>query len=295
MTTKLEGIVVPMVTPFTSEEELDEPRLRDLTNWLIDKGVDVLFPAGSTGEAWALSFQERTRLLEIVLEEANGRVPVFCGTGGLTTRETVKLTQMSETLGADGTIALTPFYINPSPDELYEHYLSAANSTKLPIVPYVNPNRTRVEMPVELIVRLAEIDNIIGIKDSTGRMARIAELVDRTPDDFAICQGCDDLFYQAFAVGADCAVAMTFNIVPDLVKEIYTSFRAGDQASSLAAQNRLSPLRAALVLGTFPTVAKEAMKLVGQDVGPSRRPVAPLDEKSREKLRQVLLRMEVID
>jgi 4-hydroxy-tetrahydrodipicolinate synthase len=290
-----EGIIVPMLTPFTSEEELDEPCLRDLTNLLIDKKADVLFPAGSTGEAWALSFEERQRILEIVIEESNGRVPVYCGTGGLTTRDTVQLTKMAEDLGADGTIALTPFYISPNPDELYQHYLSTAKATKLPVIPYANPNRTGVEMPVELVVRLAEIDNIVGIKDSTGRMAHIAEMVDRTPDDFVICQGCDDLFYPAFAVGVPCAVAMTFNIVPDLVREIYTTFRAGDHAGSLAAQNRLSPLRAALALGTFPTVAKEAMKLVGQDVGPSRRPVAPLDEESRERLRQVLLGMEVID
>jgi 4-hydroxy-tetrahydrodipicolinate synthase len=295
MAARIEGIIVPMITPFTPDEALDEPRLRELTNWLIDKGVEVLFPAGSTGEAWALSFEERKRILEIVLEEAGGRVPVFCGTGGITTRDTIRLTRMAQEVGADGAVILTPFYISPNPDELFQHYLSVAKATTLPIGPYANPNRTGVEMPLDTVMRMAEVDNIIGIKDSTGRVARVADLVDRTPDDFAILQGYDNLFFEGFAVGAKGSVAMTSNVVPDLVEAIYQSFKAGDYAASLAAQNRLTPLRSALALGTFPAVTKEAMRMLGHDVGMPRRPVGPLTPDAREKLRGVLVSMGVLD
>jgi len=282
------GIVVPMVTPLDDVGKLDEGALRWLTNHLIDRGMHVLFPAGSTGEGWSLSRQERKRVFEIVVDEVRGRVPVFAGTGAITTRETVYLTAMAEDCGVDAAVVITPFYIAPSDDELYEHYAVLAGATKLPIYPYNNPHRTGVNLSPGLVSRLARIDNLAGIKDSSRDIALTMEFIRRSPDDFKVFVGPDNLMFPGLAVGCNGAVPAFANLAPGIAARVYNDFQDGDWGGAIAAQHQLSQLRATLSLGTFPAMVKEAMALAGMPMGPARAPVGGLTGDSRRKLQEVL-------
>jgi 4-hydroxy-tetrahydrodipicolinate synthase len=289
------GIIVPMLTPFRDNGDLDEGSLRKLTNFLIEKGMHILFPAGSTGEGWALTREERKRVFEIVIEESRGRAPVYAGTGAISTREAIYLTQMAEDCGADAAVLITPFYIAPTGEELYEHYAAIAKATSLPLFPYNNPNRTGgVNLSAEVIVRLSSIGNVVGIKDSSGNLALTRQYVEQTPPHFAVCQGQDAVFFPSFVIGCCAAVAATANVAPDLVSEIYAAFTAGDYERSQRAQSHIAALRRALSLGTFPAVLKEAMVMLGMPMGPARAPVTSLSKDAVHKLRQVLESMGVL-
>jgi len=175
-----EGIIPSMVTPFDSKDRLNEAVLRKLTNYLINGGVHALFAIGSQGEFYTLTREEKKRITEIVVEGVNGRIPVYIGTGAMTTREAVLLTQIAEKARADAVSVITPYFISPSEDELYEHYITIAKSTKLPVLLYSNPGRTGINMSVKLVTKLSKIDNIVGIKDSSGDLTLTTEYIRNT-------------------------------------------------------------------------------------------------------------------
>jgi len=286
------GMVIPLLTPFREDGSLDEQALRRLARRLIAAGVHGLFPVGSSGEFCSLSQEERCRVIEVVIEEAAGQVLIYAGTGAISTREVIQLTRSAEALGADAAVVITPFYLAPSQDELYAHYAAIAESTSLPVIPYNNPGRTGgVNLAPATVARLAAIDNLVGIKDSSGNMAQTAEYVNETPDSFAVFQGRDSLFFPSLALGAVGGVAATGNVVPELVVELYEAFVAGDWKRSCAVQAKLSLLRGGLSLSPFPSVLKAAMAMIGEPVGPPRRPVAPLHESQHDALREVLAKM----
>lgn len=288
------GIIPAMVTPFNRDESLNEEALRELTRFLIAGGVHGLFAVGSQGEFWALDFEEKKRVIEVVVEEANGRVPVYAGSGATTTREAVRLTQMAATAGADFVSVITPFFISPSPDELYDYFVAVAKTSKVPVILYNNPGRTGVNMGVDLVARLAQVDNIAGIKDSSGDMTLTGEFIRRCGPNFAVLAGRDTLIYATLVCGGAGAIAATANVVPSLVVEIYEAYMAGDLGSARAAQDRLAPLRLAFELGTFPVVIKEALALMGICSGHARAPIKPLPEAKREELKMVLRELGIL-
>ncbi len=171
------GVIPAMVTPMTKDEEVNEKALRRLTNYLIDGGVHGVFAVGSQGEFWALSADEKRRVWEAVVDETRGRVPVYGGSVGVTTRETIALTRLAEKSGVDAVSILTPYFISPTDDQLFDHYKAVAESTSLPILLYTNPARTGVKISVNLLVRLAQVPNIVGIKDSSGDLELTAEYI----------------------------------------------------------------------------------------------------------------------
>jgi len=279
-----------MATPFTADGELNEEALRQLTRHLIQGGVHGLFATGSQGEFWALTPQEKQRVWEIVLEEAEGRVPVYAGTGAVTTREVIELNRRAEAAGVDAVSIITPFFVRPTEAELEAHYRSIAEATSLPILLYNNPGRTGgVNVSAGLVARLAEVEDIVGIKDSSGDLTLTTEYIRLTPGDFAVLSGRDTLIFAGLVHGTRGAIAATANVVPALVVEIYEAFRAGEIERARRAQERLAPLRLAFGLGSFPVVVKEALELMGIAVGPCRGPVSPLSPEKRAELRQVLL------
>jgi len=284
------GIIPAMATPFTADGELNEEALRQLTRHLIQGGVHGLFATGSQGEFWALTPQEKQRVWEIVLEEAEGRVPVYAGTGAVTTREVIELNRRAEAAGVDAVSIITPFFVRPTEAELEAHYRSIAEATSLPILLYNNPGRTGgVNVSAGLVARLAEVEDIVGIKDSSGDLTLTTEYIRLTPGDFAVLSGRDTLIFAGLVHGTRGAIAATANVVPALVVEIYEAFRAGEIERARRAQERLAPLRLAFGLGSFPVVVKEALELMGIAVGPCRGPVSPLSPEKRAELRQVLL------
>lgn len=288
------GIIPAMVTPLTKNDELNEPSLRRLTNFLIENGVHGVFVTGSQGEFWAFSAEEKKRAWEIVVEETNGRVPVYAGTAAITTREAIALTQTAEKVGVDAVSVLTPFFVNPSPDELYEHYRAIAAATKLPVLLYTNPDRTNVKISTALLSRLAKIENIVGIKDSSGDLTLTTEYLANVPEDFSIVMGRDTLIFAGLMHGAKGAIAATANVVPALVVSIYERFKQNDLKGALKAQEELAPLRLAFTWGTFPVVIKEALDMIGFDAGPTRAPVGEMSDAQREKLRNLLKELELI-
>lgn len=288
------GIIPAMVTPITSDGKIHMHALRKLTNYLIEGGVHGLFPVGSQGEFYALTFEEKRQVIEVVVEETRGRVPVYAGTGAITTREAIALTQMAESAGVSAVSVLTPYFITPNETELFEFYSAIAKSTRLPVLLYNNPARTGVNLSANFVVRASKIDNIVGIKDSSGDMTLMAEYIRRTDETFSVLAGRDTLIYGVLCYGGKGAIAATANVAPKIIVEIYEAFIAGDMKRSLEAQFRLAPLRLAFELGTFPVVIKEALNLIGIDAGMGIAPVGGIKAEAKEELKKILKGMGLL-
>jgi len=294
MTIHPKGIIPPMITPLDKDENVDKKAIGRVVNHLIKGGVHGLFPLGSTGEWYGLDFNQKREILETVMEENNKRLPVYAGTGATTTKETIHLTKLATEIGVDALSVITPVFITPNDQELFNHYQAIASSTDLPIILYNNPGRTGINLSVDLVVKLSKINNIIGIKDSSGDMSQGAEYIRRTDDDFSVLAGRDTLIYGFLAYGGKGAIAATANIVPQIVVKIYEEYQKGNYQEALQAQFQLAPLRIAFSLGSFPVVMKEGLNLLGLEVGSTLKPVQPLTEEAREKLREVLRSMQVL-
>lgn len=288
------GIIPAMVTPFTTDGKINVEALRKLTNYLIEGGVHGLFPVGSQGEFYALTFEEKKKIIEVVVEEARGRVPVYAGTGAITTREAIALTKMAEGTGVSAVSVLTPFFIHPNENELFEFYSAIAHATRLPVLLYNNPGRTGVNLSASFVVRAAKIENIVGIKDSSGDLTLTAEYIRRTDEKFSVLAGRDTLIYGTLCYGGKGAIAATANVAPKLIVEIYESFQKGDLKRSLDAQFRLAPLRLAFDLGTFPVVIKEALNLIGIDAGVGIPPIGGIKPEAKAELRGILKNMGLL-
>ena len=290
------GIVPAMVTPIDKTGRINEAALRKLTNHLIDGGVHGLFPVGSQGEFFALTFEQKKETIRIVVDETRGRGPVYAGTGAVTTREAIETTKMAQDMGVNAASILTPYFVTPNQKELIEHYVTIAKAVPdLPILLYSNPDRTQVPVPTSTVKELAVVDNIIGIKDSSGDMSMTGEYIRITRGmNFHVLAGRDTLIYATLCYGGAGSICATANVDPRVPVEIYEAFIVGDHKRALDAQYRLAPLRVAFGLGTFPAVIKEALTMIGIDAGTAILPVGPLTPENREKLRKVLADMGML-
>jgi 4-hydroxy-tetrahydrodipicolinate synthase len=286
---QIRGIIPPVATPMQANEDLDLPRLRWFLDHLIDAGVHGVFVLGTNSEFYALDEGEKQAVIATAVAHVRKRVPVFAGTGAETTREAVRLTRMAEREGVDGVSVITPYFINPTQQEIHDHYRRIAEATSLPVVLYNNPRTCGgVKIDVDTVARLAELPNILAIKDSSGDLQNTNEYLRVVPDRFAVLQGRDTLICQSLFFGARGAVPATGNIVPRLLVEIYEEFQRGDAEASKRAQLRLNPIRLALTLGTAPGGVKAALALLGMSIGPSRSPIAPLSPDKQQKMRAAL-------
>lgn len=286
---ELRGIIPPIATPMQANEDLDLPRLRWFLDYLIDAGVHGIFVLGTNSEFYALHETEKQAVIATAVEHVRGRVPVLAGTGAETTREAVRLTRMAEREGAQGVSVITPYFIAPSQQEIFDHYRRIAESTALPVMLYNNPSTCGgIKIDVETVARLAQIPNIVGVKDSSGDLQNTCELIRVVPPRFSVLMGRDTLIFHALISGARGAVPATGNIAPRLLVEIYETFARGDLAGALAAQRRLNPIRLALTLGTPPGGVKAALNVLGLSIGPSRSPIAALPPDKLPKMRAAL-------
>src|SRR2546423_1762920 len=248
---QIRGIIPPVATPMQANEDLDLPRLRSHLDFLIEEGVHGVFVLGTNSEFYALDEREKQEIVATTIAHVRKRVPVYAGTGAETTRETIRLTHMAEREGADGVSIITPYFIQPNQQEIYDHYRRIAESTALPVILYNNPATCGgVKIDVETVARLAGIPNILGIKDSSGDLQNTNEYIRVVPDRFSVLQGRDTLIYQALIFGACGAVPATANVAPRILVDIYESFQRGDHEAAKAAQLRVSPVRLSLTLGT---------------------------------------------
>jgi 4-hydroxy-tetrahydrodipicolinate synthase len=286
---QIRGIIPPVATPMQANEDLDIPRLKWFLDYLIGEGVHGVFVLGTNSEFYALDEREKQEVIATAVAHVNKRVPVFAGTGAETTREVIRLTKMAERERAAGVSIITPYFISPTQQEIFDHYRRIAESTSLPVMLYNNPGTCGgLKIDPETVARLAEIPNILGVKDSSGDLQNTCEYIRVVPERFAVLMGRDTLIFQGLVSGTRGAVPATGNIAPRLLVEIYETFQRGDIAASLAAQKRLSPLRMALALGTQPSGVKGALAVLGKSIGPCRSPVAMLPPDKQEKMRAVL-------
>jgi len=288
---ELRGIIPAVITPFTADEQVDEPAFRKVLNLMVDHGVHGLFPVGTGGEFSALTLDEKKRLTDIAVKEVAGRAFVMPNVGAITTAESVVLARHAEAVGCDAVSAVTPFFLKPSQDELFEHYRTICAAVKLPVLAYNIPERTGgVALSVATVARLArEVPNFAGIKDSTGDLSNSVEFLQATPSGFRVFMGRDTLIFGALLYGCAGAVAATANVAPALAVGIYQAVEAGDLAKARELQAKLAPVRKLFGVGSHPAGLKEAMVQLGMiECGRCRRPTLDLTPAQKAEVTKIL-------
>jgi 4-hydroxy-tetrahydrodipicolinate synthase len=292
-TTRFHGVIPAMATPFGPNEKFDEGRCVELIDWYLESGVHGISVAGSQGEFFSLEEKEHLRLIELAIERINRRVPLYAGTGRITTRETIRVTQAAESMGADLALVITPFFVQPNQNELIEHYVAVAKQTKLPVMLYNNPPRTSTNvLPATLRRCMEQASNITGIKDSSGDVTQAVEYKIITGRKSLLFSGRDTIALSLFMHGAEGTISPAANVFPKLVIKLYDAFRSGDMAEATKISDILAPLREAWAWGSFPVVIKEAMALVGQSAGETRRPIRPLSPERKSDLAKVIAKIQ---
>lgn len=295
-TTWIRGVIPPIVTPVDASECVDELKLRGVVEHVLAGGVHGILSLGSNGEFYGLDLEQQERAVRITIDQVKGRVPVYMGIGAITTKECVRLAKMGEFLKVQALTILPPMFLTPTEEELYWHFRKIAEATSLPVLLYNNPDRVGNNISANLIERLADIPNLVGVKDSSGDMTLTAEYIRRVRNKgFKVMAGRDVMILGSLVYGAVGCVASTANIVPALVVEIYDKYMKGDLQGALEAQFRLAPLRMAFNLASFPVVTKEAMNLIGVPVGASILPNTGASEVNRNKLKDILKEIGVLN
>lgn len=287
---ELKGIVVPIVTPMNEDESINTDELRRQVDRQIEAGIHGIFPFGTNGEGYILNFEEKKLVLQTVIDQVAGRVPVYAGTGCISTKETIEQCKMAMDCGADILSVITPSFAKASQHELIVHYETVAKAVpEAPIVLYNIPARTGNVLAPETVAELAQIDNIVGAKDSSGDWTNLSAYIELTKDmGFAVLSGNDSLILKALQAGAKGAIAGCANVYPKNMVGIYENFRKGDLAAAQKCQDAVAPLRACFKYGNPNTVVKTAVNLLGYPVGKCRAPFNYLPEEGIEALKQTL-------
>ena len=286
---EIKGIIPPIVTPMHEDESINTEELRRQVDRQIENGVHALFCFGTNGEGFILNGAEKKLVLETVIDQTAGRVPVYAGTGCISTKETIEQSKMAEAAGADVLSIITPSFAKASQAELYAHYEAVAKAVDLPIVLYNIPPRTGNALEPETVARLSEIDNIVGAKDSSGNFDNLKAYIDLTKDrDFAVLAGNDGLILRCLQAGGAGGIAGRANIYPRTMASIYDCFIAGDLEGAQRYQDSVQSLGDVLKLGNPNTIIKIATNLIGYPVGPCRAPFNQLSEEGLAALKKIL-------
>jgi len=282
-----QGAMTALVTPMR-DGQVDEPALRALVEEQIAAGIDVLVPAGTTGEGATLLHEEHARVVAVTVQAARGRVPILAGTGSNSTREAIELSRAAKQAGADGLLQVTPYYNRPTQEGLFRHFEAIARAVPLPTVVYNVPSRTGCDLLPETVARLCEIPQIVGIKEASGSALRAEQIIARTGDRMAVISGDDFTILPFFAVGARGVISVVSNVAPRDVAELCDAALAGRWERARELQYKLLPLCDALFLETNPIPAKAALAMMGRMADELRPPLTPMSAPPREKLRGVL-------
>lgn len=286
-----------MVTFFKSNFEIDEEAIRNHIDFLIGEKVHGIFAGGSLGEFTHLSYQEREKLAEIVVEHTYKRIPVLIGAGSTSTDETIKLAKHAENIGADAVVIITPYYFKLKPKAIYQHYKTIANAIGIPIIIYNYPAVTGIDMDPALIAKLAKIPNIIGIKDTTVNMFHLARVINLSGGDFSVLSGSEDILLPLLAIGGHGTFSGIGNIAPSLPVSVYNAFKEGNLKKALEYHKKIIKAREILNIGQTPiTPLKEALKLMRKNIEPIvRKPLLPLTLQEREKLKKKLKELNYLN
>jgi 4-hydroxy-tetrahydrodipicolinate synthase len=283
-----------LVTPFTTSGDLDEAAVRRLARRQIDAGVHFLCPCGTTGENPTLTDAERLRIVEIVVEESKGRVPVLAGAGGYDTREVIHTAAEMARRGVSGFLSVTPYYNKPTQEGLYQHYRAFAESTSLPIVVYNVPGRTGVNVEVATLVRLAPIPNIVGVKEASGNVGQMCEIVNAVPPDFLVLSGDDGLTLPLMAIGGRGIISVAGNEIPSEMVEMVEAAERNDFAAARAVHARILPLMSINFVESNPQPVKYAMAAMGLLNEVFRLPMVSPTQASKDKINGVLKQLGLL-
>jgi len=275
-TVRLSGCGTALVTPFTSSGALDEPALRALVDWQIASGVHFLVPCGSTGEAATMTVAEQRRVVEIVVERVNGRIPVLAGAGANDTARAIALSREMRSAGATHLLHVSPMYNKPPQRGLVAHFTAIAEATELPVILYNVPGRTGGNIEARTTLALAQVPNIAGIKEASGNLGQIMEILRERPPDFAVLSGDDGFTLAVMAAGGDGVVSVTSNVAPRDVARLTECLHAGDVAAARRINERLAPWTSAAFIESNPIPAKAALALMGKIQNVLRLPLVPL-------------------
>ena len=286
---KVEGIIPAMLTPFTDKGEIDIDGIRETVDFLIENGVSEIMCLGSTGEAATLTREECIKVTEATVKAISGRVRVMAGTGATSTKEVIERTKEARSAGADSVMIVTPFYEIPTQEGLYRHYATIAETVDIPIVLYNIPPHTHVEIEPQTLARLAEIDNIVALKDSSGNLSYFAEAMRLVGDKISVLTGGDDITLPCFALGCHGAILALCNIAPRMVVDLYQAVQQKEMAKAEKLFYQLLPMaRAISVPENFPAPLKEAVRMLGRPAGLARGPILAVSEPEKEAIRKAL-------
>ncbi|HKE86290.1 MAG TPA: 4-hydroxy-tetrahydrodipicolinate synthase [Vicinamibacterales bacterium] len=294
MRTPFTGVGTALITPFTKDGSLDESAVKRLAKRQIDGGVHFLSPCGTTGEAPTLTHRDKLRVVELVVEEANGRVPVLAGAGGYDTREVIELARDLERVGANGILSVTPYYNKPTQEGLYQHFKAIAESMPLPIVLYNVPPRTSVNMSVDTVLRLSEIRSIVGVKEASGSIVQATEIVAGAREDFIVVSGDDPMTVATMAIGGRGVISVASNEAPSEMAQIVELCEKGDYAGARKLQAWLLPLIQINFVETNPGPCKAAMAAMGLIEEHYRLPMVSPSPANREKIVRVLQQLRML-
>ncbi|HLR67618.1 4-hydroxy-tetrahydrodipicolinate synthase [Virgibacillus alimentarius] len=286
-------VLTAMVTPFDAQGEIDFKATRSLVNHLIANGTDGLVVAGTTGESPTLSDEEKVELFKFVVEVVQGRVPVIAGTGSNNTRASISLTKKAEACEVDGIMLVTPYYNKPSQEGLYQHFSAIAASTSLPVMLYNIPGRSVVNMSVETIVRLSAIDNIVTVKEASGDLDQMAQIIEQTPSDFSLYSGDDSLTLPVLSIGGHGVVSVASHVIGNEMKTMVNSYQNGDVQTAATMHRKLLPIMKAVFIAPNPTAVKAALHMLGVSVGGVRLPMIPLNEEENNIVKTALQPLQV--
>jgi 4-hydroxy-tetrahydrodipicolinate synthase len=290
--------MVALVTPFKDapglKPEIDEKSLRELVEWQISSGTDVLVPVGTTGESATLDYEEHDRVIRIVVEQTRGRIPILAGTGSNATVEAIEITKRAHASGADGSLQVAPYYNKPTQEGLYQHFKAIADAVDLPIVLYNVPGRTVVNMLPETVARLAELKNVVGIKEACGNLEQIRKLIGLCGSDLTVLSGEDAQNGDILEMGGRGMISVTANVAPKRLSEMWDAFDSGNSNEARAIQESLQPLHAAMFFETNPIPVKTALGFMKRCSSRMRLPLCDMGQDNAARLKGVLKEFKLI-
>ncbi len=287
-----EGSIVAIVTPLKNGE-VDETTLRNLVEFHISNGTEGIVPCGTTGESATLTYDEHCKVIDIVIDQVKGRVPVIAGSGSNSTHETIFLTKHAKEAGADAALVITPYYNKPTQKGLYEHFKLVAQNVDIPIILYNVPGRTAVNMLPDTVIELSKIKNIVGIKEASASLEQAAQIIENTNDDFVLLSGEDSMTFPLMCLGANGVISVATNVVPDLMSKMCNSFRDNDFIMARNIHYKLFDLFKGLFFETNPIPVKKALYLMGLIENDIRLPLVEMTTENTERLRQILLNLDI--
>ena len=286
------GSGVALITPFDENGEVNYSRLREILEFHVINHTDAIIVTGTTGEGSTLNDEEKISVIEFTVNIINNRIPVIAGTGSNDTRHAAEFSKRVERLGVDGLLVVTPYYNKGNENGIYEHYKTLAEGVKIPVILYNVPSRTGVNLSIQLLKRLAQIENITALKEASGDISYVAEVAREVPE-LDIYSGNDDMVVPVLSLGGKGVISVSANIIPDISHDMTVSFLKGDVKKARELQLKYNDLVNALFLETNPAPIKEAMNFLGYEVGNCRLPLGVMEEANRRKLTDILIAHEV--